>query len=312
MFFKRIESNNFKDAQVKAEHNFTVNKKNLFFNTNLNEFSNYETKLVPDKQVVLKNENNKYLGTVGIKWEPIQPEELYEIANILFNSCDDAHKKIVGGFSLYNDAVIGISLRLKIKSWIQSYYDPFDLNFLLMTSFNGMYGISGHAYIERQKTLSQARMSNKVFNLKHTKFVQNRLDSVKNMLRFYQKEIDIFDKKMQQLLDTSMSLDLAGEFFKSIHNKAKSNRAKKMLETQWEKFLSLYVNIPSAYKNTAFGVWLSLTEYINKEKLTKIHKNKNEEEIRFESIHMGNSNKLMQKGTDKLINFELTEDDFLL
>lgn len=87
----------------------------------------------------------------------------------------------------------------------------------MLTAFNGMYGLSGSASSYRHSSRSYANTSNKVFNLKHTKFVSNRIEVVKDMLKYYNQEINSFDITMNRLVTRPMSEDVAVDWFEKLY-----------------------------------------------------------------------------------------------
>ena len=212
----KIETTNINVAKDVAGHDFEVEKQRLTTERN---------NLVPDHVAIVKKETNQYLGTVGIGWEPVQPDGIYDLAQELM---DATGGHINGVFSMFNDAVIGISFKLAEREYVEG--DKVDLNFLMLTAFNGSYGIAGHATCYSRNRETSINTSTKVYNLRHTKFVGNRLQVVKNMLKFYNSEIQLFDKKMGELVTKSMSKMEAIKWFESLFPKPKSPRAEKSLE----------------------------------------------------------------------------------
>ena len=181
MFLTPINTNNLNDAIIEAGHNFTVDKIKLQTVQGHGDegFNNIP---VPAHVGIVRRDTKQYLGTVGKGWEPVQPHVLYDLANELKESMNG---EITGSFSMYDGAVIGINLNLGEREYVEG--DKVQLNFLMLTSFNGMYGIAGHATMTRQEY--SINTSNKVYNLRHTKYVANRLEVVKNILQYYEKEI---------------------------------------------------------------------------------------------------------------------------
>jgi hypothetical protein len=214
-------------------------------------------------------------------------------------------------------SVIGLSFNLAEREYIAG--DKTELNFLMCTSFNGMYGISGSAMTNRIACLNQVNTSNKVYNLRHTRFVNNRLEVVKNILKYYNNEIKDFDRKMMKLANIRMSQKEAIKWFRELFPEPKSPKAQKMLDNQTITFLDCLNNGRGSeivgVKGTSYGAFQALTEYINHHRSVRVHNGREEEEVKFQSIHFGTGNNLAQRGLMELtqnIIPEFTDDDFLI
>jgi phage/plasmid-like protein (TIGR03299 family) len=295
-------------AMEAGNHDFEVEKVDI--KTNRSHMSNIT---IPDHVAIMKKDDNQYLGTVGRGWEPVQPKVLYELADELITSTDGV---INGAFSMYNGAVIGIRFKLAERQYIEN--DSMDLNFLMLTAFNGTHGIAGHATTYRAASDVQCNTSSKVYNLKHTKNVMNRLEVVKNMLRFYHNEIASFDKRMTTMVQSRMNDQAAIEWFKSLFPKPKSERAQNILTNQVSTFIDCLHNGRGSdilgVKGTCYGAFQALTEYINHYRSIRVHNDREEEEVRFQTIHFGTGNTLAQKGLNNIASSftEFGEDEFLI
>lgn len=309
MFLTPIDSTNQTEAMIEAGHNFVVDKIRLRTHSMDEEFNGIDA---PAHVGIVRMDTKQYLGTVGKGWEPVQPHVLYDLANELKDSMDG---KIEASFNMMDGAVIGINLNLGEREYVEG--DKVKLSFLMLTSFNGMYGIAGHATMSRQE--SSINTSSKVYNLRHTKYVANRLTVVKEILKYYEREIENFDKKMQGLVNKRMSTKDALEWFRSLFPEPKSTVAEKKLENQVILFLDCLENGTRAnvrgVKGTSYGAYMALAEYINHHRSVRVHNGRDEDEVRFQSIHFGTGNNLAQRGLNKLakdIVVEFTEDEFLL
>lgn len=306
MFLKEITSDHHHEAIIEAGHNFVVSKINLQTTNIDTEFDGIH---VPAHVGIVRTDTKQYLGTVGKGWEPVQPHVLYDLAHELMDSTGG---RITGSFSMMDGAVIGIELNLGEREYVEG--DKVQLNFLMLTSFNGMYGIAGHATITRQE--AQMNTSSRVYNLRHTKYVANRLEVVKEILKYYEREIENFDKKMQGLVNKHMNTKQALEWFRSLFPEPKSTVAEKKLENQVEIFLScLEDQRQRGVRGTSYAAYMALAEYINHHRSVRVHNGRDEDEVRFQSVHFGTGNTLAQKGLNSLakdIVVEFSEDEFLL
>lgn len=302
--FTKIETNDIEVAMDAAGHDFEVEKQRLHSEREY---------LIPDHVAVCRKDTNEYLGTVGIGWEPVQPATIYELAKELMEATGGTINEV---FSMKGSSVIGISLKLAEREYVAG--DKLSLNFLMVTSFDGTYGIAGHATCHSMNRGTQVNTSNKVYNLKHTRFVGNRLDVIRNMLKFYNSEIQLFDKKMGKLVTKAMSKDETIKWFRGLFPTPKSNRSEVLLENQTLLFMDSYENLEQGVRGTRYGAFQALTDYINNHRTVKIHNDRDEDEVRFQSIHFGSANTLAQKAMENLVKdfeeniAEFKEDDFMI
>lgn len=303
MYFERIETTD-PDVAQEVSHMFTV------------EGQDIETVVgglpIPDKKAIVKIDIHepKVLGVVGKGWEPVQPEVLYEMAGELLQATGGS---INGVLNLHDGAVIGISFKLADREYVEN--DKIDLGFIMLTAFNGMYGLSGSAHSYRHTTASMANTSSKVFNLKHTKFVGNRIAVVKDMLKYYNQEITSFDALMNRLVTKPMRKEDAIEWFRSLFPKPNSMRSERILNNSVDTFVGLLDDqrqVPGVY-GTSYGVWCALTEYVNHHRTLRIHNGRDPEEVRFQTVNFGTGNALIQKGMAVLSkDFVFSEEEFLI
>jgi len=290
-------STQFPEEAKRLCHNFEVESQRIKTERNI---------LIPDKKAIVRIDTNQYLGTVGLNWEPVQPEVLYSMSGELIKATNGY---INGVVNLLDGAVIGISFKLAEREYVEN--DKIDLNFIMLTAFNGMYGLSGSAFSYRHASDSSANTSNKVFNLKHTKFVGNRIEVVKEMLQYYNQEITSFDLLMNKLIATPMSIDVATEWFEKLF--PRSSRHTSQFKNGVEIFKELFRNHTiQGVSRTSYGAWCAMIQYVNHYKSIRVHNERDPEEVKFRSIHIGTGNRLIQAGTTKLTNFHFEEDEFLI
>lgn len=303
-FFKDLDTTDAKQAMEDGDHNFIVEKQRATTERGI---------LIPDHVAVVNANTQEYLGTVGIGWEPVQPVTLYELAEELIGATGG---KITGAFNMYGGSVIGVSFELAQREYIEN--DPTLLNFIMITSFNGTHGIAGHSTTTRLSCMNQCNTSNKVYSLKHTKNVLNRLEVVKQMLRYYENEIAAFDKKMMGMVKSRMNQNAAVEWFKTLFPVPTSQRSENILKNQVDVFIDCLNNGRGSdivgVRGTCYGAFQALTEYINHYRTIKIHNNREEEEVRFHAVHFGTGNTLAQKGLNSISEslVEFSADDFMI
>ena len=305
MFYTEID--NTQDvglAMEAADHDFEVEKTKLYNDRGI---------LIPDHVAIMRKDNNAYLGTVGIGWEPVQPKIIYELAQELISSTGGT---INGAFTMNKNSVIGISFELAQREYIAK--DPIKLQFVMLTAFNGTHGIAGHSTTNRLSCLNQCNTSNKIYNLKHTKNVLNRLEIIKGILKYYKNEIASFDDKMTQMVESKMNENAAVEWFKRLFPEPKSERAQNILNNQADIFIDCLQNGRGSnivgVRGTCYGAFQALTEYINHYRSVRVHNGREEEEVKFQSIHFGTGNTLTQKGLNSISESftEFSEKEFMI
>lgn len=303
MFMTNIETQDINLAMEAGHHDFEVEKQPLITESGV---------VVPDFMAVMKKETNQYLGTVGSGYEPVQPKTIYELADELMVATGG---KINGLLNLRGGSVMGICFELAEREYVPN--DPTKLHFVMLGGFNGTCGIAGHATTNRLSCLNQCNTSSKLYNLKHTKNVLNRIEVVKGMMKYYQNEIKSFDEKMTFMAGKAMNNEEAVAWFKSLFPAPKSERSEIMLTNQTATFIDCLhngrgVNIPGV-RGTAYGAFQALTEYINHHRATRVHGDREAEEVRFEAIHFGSGHILTQKGLSKLTSsFTFNADEFMI
>ena len=301
MFYNSIDTRDANYAK-RTYHNFSVEEQRLRTERGV---------IVPDRKAIVRADNFEYLGTVGINWEPVQPEVLYDMAKELLRATDGS---INGILNMYNGAVIGISFKLAERQYVAN--DKIDLSFLMLTAFNGMYGLSGSAQAYRHITQSISTTSRHFYNLKHTKFIHNRIEVVKNMLKYYNQEITSFDAIMNRLVTKPMSNEMAIEWFRSLFPSPQSRRSERILENSVITYAGLLQAQREAgidgVSGTSYGAWCALTEYVNHHRTVRVHNGRDEEEVRFESVNFGTGNDLIQKGISKITDFHFSEEEFII
>jgi phage/plasmid-like protein (TIGR03299 family) len=290
-------------AMEAGNHDYQVEKRDLYTPDGL---------LIPDYVANINVDTGDYLGTVGRNWQIVQPSVMYELAEELMNATDG---KIDSVYNLRNGSVMGISFHLADREYIDG--DPIALHFLMLNAFDGSHGLAGHAPTYRSSCLNVCNASNKVYNTKHTKNILNRVEVIKNMLRFYQNEIANFDRKMNSMVSHRMNEEEAVAWFRSLFPTPKTRQAETRMDNQVLTFIDCLRtgrgSEIAGVKGTAYGAFQALTEFINYYKSTRVPEGRDVDEVRFESIHFGSGNTLTQKGMNKLSSsFELTADDFLL
>jgi phage/plasmid-like protein (TIGR03299 family) len=300
-FFQSINTRNVQEAMEAGNHNFDAVKEDLFTGDGLR---------IPDHVAVLNETTGQYLGTVGRGYEPVQPHTFYELADELMLSTDAA---IEGVINLRGGSTMGLMFHIADREYVQG--DPVSLNFIMLNGFDGWQGLNGFAPTHRASCLNVCNASNRVYNLKHTKNVLNRVQVVKNMLKYYHNEIASFDEKMNYIVGHRMNQQEAVNWFRSLFPKPNSRRSETILENKVAVFLDCLLNGRGSniagVRGTSYGAFQALTEYINHHRSVRVTEGRDEDEVRFEAIHFGTGNTLTQRGLSSLTSgFTFSAADF--
>jgi phage/plasmid-like protein (TIGR03299 family) len=299
-FMKDVNTQDVVEAMNMADHNYTVEMCPLHLPDGTKVY---------DKKAVVRADTGKYLGTVGKDYKPVQPVAIYEMAQTLISSTDG---HINGLVNMHGGSVFGISLHLAKREYVAG--DVVDQNFLILAAHNGMYGILGRAITNRWFCTNQLPSSTKLFNLKHTRFVESRLDTAMKMLAYYNREMDRFDQNMKALVNLRLNDTQMVEWFRGLFPvpKTDSKRSNSILENNTATFINLLeggrgVDQLNGGRGTGWHALNALTEYVNHERTTRVKSDRDADEVRFESINFGAGNDLMQKGVSGLLEIAKTE-----
>ena len=295
--FTKINGGNGRDLEAvmnESNHNFSVHKEPLTLPNG---------KVVPDKQAVVRSDSGSYLGTVCTGYKPVQPRAFYELAQGFMSETGAVIDKTL---AIADGSIMGISFVVDTQEYLPG--DPIQMNFLMMTSFNMRYSVLGRALSNRLICLNQLPSSRKLFDLKHTRFVDDRLKIAMNMIRYYNKEQIEFKDKMKMLTGYSLRDEAAINWFRNLlpAPKGDSKRSNSMYENQITTFTELLMHGRgtdlSGVRGTAYGTLNALTEFVNHERTTRVKKDKDPETVKWESTIFGSGAGLMDKGLNSIID----------
>lgn len=281
-----------------AGHDFHVDKVNMFLPNGTQ---------VPDKMATV-NVDGDYLGTVGKDYTPVQPSEFYALADAFRN---ETGARIASTITMKGGAVIGINFNLNTREYIPG--DPVEMHFLMLTSFNMQYSVMGRALSNRLACLNQLPSSTKLFDIKHTRFVQNRLGMALKMLGYFNQEQLVFDSKMKSLANYSLQDRDAVSWFESLFGDRQKNskRSDSILKNNTATFVELLTRGKgtelSGVRGTAYGALNGLTEYVNHHRSTRVKGDRDPAEVKYEATLFGSGQDLMQKGFNSLVEMVKSE-----
>jgi len=293
-FLKKIETRDVVEAMHEADHNYQVEIQPMYM---------ADGRVIQTKKAVVRVDNGQELGVCGNDYMPVQPVAIYKMADELLKAVPGS--KINSVLNMHGGSVFGLSLNLSRIEPVSG--DIVEMNFLLLASHNGAYGILGRAMSYRFFCLNQMPSSTKLFNLKHTRFVENRLSTAMKMLSYYNQELSAFSQQMKMLAGHRMTVKAQVDWFGSLFPTpaVDSKRSNTMLENNTSTFMQLVEDGRGAQhtgvQGNGWGAINALSEYVNHERSTRIKNGRDAEEVKFESVTFGAGNTLMQSGLSKLI-----------
>jgi phage/plasmid-like protein (TIGR03299 family) len=291
--FIEVSTHNAEEAMVSGNHAFEAKMVDLHLP---------DGRKVPDKKAVVRSDNGAYLGTVGKGYAPVQPRRFYEMIGELTRQVGGTIDKVL---NLRGGSVMGVSVTVGDAEYVPG--DPIRRSFIAMTSFDCSYSVMGRAISNRWICTNQLPSSKRVFNLKHTTNVEVRLDTAIKMLGYMRQEIDQFDGRMKRFAQFRMTETQMVEWFEELHPAPAANNQRslsRMTNVKADFVQLLYsgagTELPGV-KGTAYHALNALTEYVNHNRTTRVRGERDEQEVRFESVNFGSGDQLMQKGVDALV-----------
>jgi phage/plasmid-like protein (TIGR03299 family) len=291
---KKSSGKNLGDVMHESDHNFEAIQTKLHLP---------DGSVVPDKSAMIRSDTGKYIGTVGTGYKPVQPRAFYELAQ---GFMDETGATVDKTLSIADGSIMGISFVVDTTEYLPG--DPIQMNFLMMTSFNMRYSVLGRALSNRLICLNQLPSSKKLFDLKHTRYVDDRLKVAMNMIKYYNAEQLEFKDKMRLLAGYSMRDEVAVNWFRNLlpTPNAKSKRSVNITENQVTTFSQLLAygkgTDLSGVRGTAYGVLNALTEFVNHERTTRVKEGKDAETVKWESTIFGSGAGLMDRGMGIIID----------
>jgi len=279
-------------AMEEAGHNYTVSKVPLVL-------PNGAT--VPDMCATV-TDDGRYLGTVGRDFQPVQPVDVYGIAQ---NMIDLSGGQITKVATLHDGGSMAISIHLQRMEPVTG--DVVDLDFLLMAGNNGKMAVQGRSLSTRFFCMNQLPSSTSLFSLKHTVNVLSRMETATKMLAYYNRELTKFQDALRVLTRFRHPEKQALEWFTGLlpAPQKDSKRSASIHENTVETFIELLhdgqgANHPGV-RGTGWGSLNALTEWVNHHRSTRVRGDRDPEEVKFTSVTMGSGDQLMQKGLKSLL-----------
>jgi phage/plasmid-like protein (TIGR03299 family) len=289
-----------KEAIEAANLNWKVRTQDIYFDPS----GQNEWDLIPNQQVVVREDNNKPLGVVSNRYTPIQNEEAFTFMDSLVEK--DLMKyhtagSLRGGKNIFLLAKIG-DTEIIPKDHIDKYL-------LLYNTHDGSSTLKCFFTVVRYactNAINAALKNNKGMglSLRHTSGIHDKLEDGKEILGIAEKQFKEYEQFAKVLAGKKMSLTQMQEFAKFLFPdppedlKRKSDKhlkKREVLEDLWEFGNGQEI---LGVRGTMWAAYNAMTEYAN---FYAPSRGKNKEESRFKSTVLGINNNLIQRGTQELI-----------
>lgn len=263
---------------------------------------------IPGKVIACKS-TGEFLGNgvVSEGYKPMQPSELYDIANHLL-SLDDT-MTVTDIVTRSDSHMIGLQLNKGSWSPTGEFNDRIENNLVLFTTFDGSKPTSLRTVSFRPFCSNQYAATKHLFAIRHTAQADKRIFILKSLLNGVTREIAEANASIQSLVHKAMSKGQAINWFSKLYltgdEREKLNgRAKTVHDNRLDVFEYLLSNGAGheAGENTRYAAFNAVTNYCTHQRATRVTgQNGSEQEIRWESNLFGSSADFAQKAVNQLV-----------
>lgn len=260
---------------------------------------------VPD-QMAMIDDAGRYLGVVGKDYEPVQPEVVAGMAQELIGHSEARLVKII---NLHDGATVGLNFTIRTVEPVPG--DATDFNFLMLNNASGRLSLQGRSISHRWFCSNQIATSTKMFSLKHTRYVADRVKTALMMLKYYDHEAQAFQANLQRLVRFRHGTvkDQLDWFERTLLPAPKEDDSQKVLSRRANILATIAdllergsgVEYLGSARGSGWHTLNALTEYVNHHRSTRVTEGRDETEVRWETVTLGAGDKLMQYGFNDLL-----------
>lgn len=223
---------------------------------------------------IVRDDNKKYLSTVGPEYTPIQNKEAFNFVDSLLDSDNDAHYETAGalnnGDTIWCLAKIGKDIKVG---------EDVSKNYLLFTD----YRIQGKSAIAKvcstrvvcNNTLNVALRENSTeLKLRHNKNINVRMVEAKDILNSAHKEIDTLSEKLNFLAKKKVNKKTVAKVLKNFFPKIMESNV------QQQKAYSIIENFEcndndtfKEQRGTAYNLLNAFTNYVDHKSTVRVQDN---------------------------------------
>lgn len=233
---------------------------------------------VPNKQAVIRHDNNTVVGVVGTKYKAVQNMEVFSAMDSLVDS-GDARYTAAGE---YNNGS-NIWMIMELPNGVNVADDPHAAFLLVKSSHDGSCSVIVKPIIERlfcanqiNRLIRGKKMNAYTYTMKHTTNAQLSVNDIRNITNLTYSAIEDYELLADSMLQVQMNTDRVRNIFKrvwalptEVENapidmlSQGQRRQQTIAYTARDKAWEIYSQSPTQenIRGTAFGAWQAVVEY---------------------------------------------------
>lgn len=233
---------------------------------------------IPNKQAVIRHDNNTVVGVVGTKYKAVQNIEVFSAMDSLVDS-GDARYTAAGE---YNNGS-NIWMIMELPNGVNVADDPHAAFLLVKSSHDGSCSVIVKPIIERlfcanqiNRLIRGKKMNAYTYTMKHTTNAQLSVNDIRNITNLTYSAIEDYELLAGSMLQVQMNTDRVRNIFKrvwalptEVENvpvdmlSQGQRRQQTIAYTARDKAWEIYSQSPTQenIRGTAFGAWQAVVEY---------------------------------------------------
>jgi phage/plasmid-like protein (TIGR03299 family) len=245
------------------------------------------------------DDSARFLGVVGDRYQVVQNREVLTIADALIGEGGARFEtlgSLWGGRQCY--ATVTLPDDITVKDDLVNKY------LVMKWSHDGTCGVDGcitpvRAVCANTVRAAFARAAASV-TIRHTSGASTRINEARRILKITSEYYDRVGEVFNSMADHAVDARFVDAYLKSIIPDPKGENAKNTkAENARNRVLKLYNGDQkggnmTAIRGTAWGLYNATTQFIEYDRTTRTHKNRDEGEARFDAIMWGSGARLRQ------------------
>ena len=233
---------------------------------------------IPNKQAVIRHDNNTVVGVVGTKYKAVQNMEVFSAMDSLVDS-GDARYTAAGE---YNNGS-NIWMIMELPNGVNVADDPHAAFLLVKSSHDGSCSVIVKPIIERlfcanqiNRLIRGKKMNAYTYTMKHTTNAQLSVNDIRSITNLTYSAIEDYELLAGSMLQVQMNTDRVRNIFKrvwalptEVENvpvdmlSQGQRRQQTIAYTARDKAWQIYNESPTQenIRGTAFGAWQAVVEY---------------------------------------------------
>ena len=233
---------------------------------------------IPNKQAVIRHDNNTVVGVVGTKYKAVQNMEVFSAMDSLVDS-GDARYTAAGE---YNNGS-NIWMIMELPNGVNVADDPHAAFLLVKSSHDGSCSVIVKPIIERlfcanqiNRLIRGKKMNAYTYTMKHTTNAQLSVNDIRSITNLTYSAIEDYELLADSMLQVKVNTDRVRNIFKrvwalptEVENvpvdmlSQGQRRQQTIAYTARDKAWEIYSQSPTQenIRGTAFGAWQAVVEY---------------------------------------------------